>query len=88
MEREKDLPQGNEWHSPKEDFPSDGVERDDQGGLSSPTWRGMIIAVVAAIILSVTATFLLGGSFIRSGTASATGCGPGSACCPPVAGGK
>ena len=57
---------------------------EDLAGRSSPTWRGLVVAVVAAAILSVAATLLLGGSFVSGRAASATGCGPQSACCPPA----
>lgn len=57
---------------------------DDPPGRSSPTWRGLVVAVVAAAILSVAATLLLGGSFAPVRATSARGCGPQSACCPPA----
>jgi hypothetical protein len=88
MEKEKELLENKERDFRGEDFFPDEMEQDDQVGLSSPTWRGLVIAVVTAIVLSVTATFLLGGSFLRDSGASAMGCGPGSECCPPVARGK
>lgn len=88
MEKEKELPENKERVFRGEDVFPEEAEQDDQAGLSSPTWRGLVIAVVTAIVLSVTATFLLGGSFIQDGGSSAAGCGPGSACCPPVAQGK
>lgn len=67
-------------------FP-DGLEPDVRTGSAPPTWRGLVIAVIAAIVLSLTATLLLGGSFgVYKQQGSATGCGPGSACCPPASG--
>jgi len=67
-------------------FP-EGLEPDVVTGSGPPTWRGLVIAVIAAIVLSLTATLLLGGSFgVYKQQGSATGCGPGSACCPPAAG--
>jgi hypothetical protein len=36
-----------------------------------------------AIVLSVTATLLLGGSYRFTGAAISGGCGQGSGCCPP-----
>ena len=57
---------------------------EDLPGRSSPTWRGLVVAVVAAAILSVAATLLLGGSFAPGRATSAGGCGSGSACCPPA----
>lgn len=47
------------------------------------TWRTWVISVIVAVILSVTATLLLGGSFGLSGGGVSGGCGPGSGCCPP-----
>ncbi len=49
-----------------------------------PTWRALILAVIAAIALSVSATLLLGGSLGFTRVAASTGCGPGSECCPPA----
>jgi hypothetical protein len=84
MEREL---MGNEERYPgRGEFLSEGVERDAQAGVSSPTWRGLLIAVIAAIVLSVTATLLLGGSFGYGRSGSVAGCGAGSECCPPAAG--
>ena len=81
MEKEKELPESNERYFRREDFFPDEPEQDDQDGLSSPTWRGLFIAVIAAIVLSVTATLLLGGSFGSERSGSAGGCGAGSGCC-------
>ena len=69
----------------EEPLPGEG-DPDGRTGSSSPTWRGLLIAVVAAIVLSVTATLLLGGSYGIYGGRQAKGCGPGSACCPPSTG--
>ena len=43
---------------------------------SGPGWKGWVLSILAAIILSVTATLLLGGS------------GAGSSCCPTANAGK
>jgi len=50
-----------------------------------PTWRGLVIAVVAAVMLSVGATLLLGGSygFTRQGATSGCGAGAAGDCCAP-----
>ena len=58
----------------------------DPSGLPGhpPPLRGLVVAVVAAAILSVAATLLLGGSFAPGRATSAGGCGSGSACCPPA----
>ena len=57
-----------------------------------PTWRGWVLSILVAIILSVTATLLLGGSgrfrSDRAVAAGAGGYGAGSSCCPPADGGK
>jgi hypothetical protein len=50
-----------------------------------------VISIIAAVVLSVTATLLLGGSFrftggAATGGAATGGCGPGSDCCPPQPG--
>ena len=63
------------------------------GSRRGPTWRGWVLSILAAIILSVTATLLLGGSgAFRSdrGTAGAGGnaYGVGRSCCPPADAGK
>jgi hypothetical protein len=57
-----------------------------------PTWRGWVLSILAAVILSVTATLLLGGSgAFRSDhtvAAEANGYGAGRSCCPPSMAGK
>ena len=59
-----------------------------------PTWRGWALSILVAILLSVTATLLLGGSSAfrmdRAVAAGAGGCGSGtgSNCCPPADAGK
>ncbi len=54
-------------------------------GRRGPTWRGWVLSILAAVILSVTATLLLGGSsaFRSDRTAAAGPGGSGSRCCPP-----
>jgi hypothetical protein len=82
MEKE---PRENEvGYSRRGDFLSEGLEPDSQGGISSPSWRGLVIAVVAAIVLSVTATLLLGRSFGLGSAVARSGRGAGSDCCAPV----
>jgi hypothetical protein len=44
-------------------FPLGGGEPSELGGRQSPSWRGVVISIIVAIILSVTATLLLGGIF-------------------------
>lgn len=57
-----------------------------------PTWRGWVFSILAAILLSVTATLLLGGSSAfradRAVAAGAGGYGAGRSCCPPSLAGK
>jgi hypothetical protein len=58
-----------------------------------PGWKGWVLSILVAIILSVTATLFLGGSgSFRPGRAVAgaaaggcgSGAGAGSGCCPPA----
>lgn len=67
-----------------------------------PTWRGWVLSILVAVILSVAATLLLGGSSAfrpdravagggtggGCGSGSGSGTGTGSSCCPPAAAGK
>jgi hypothetical protein len=69
------------------------VDLHTAGGRRGPTWRGWIISILAAIILSVTATLLLGGSgAFRSDRATAgsgdCGSGAGGNPCPHSTVGK
>jgi len=61
---------------------------DSSEGRRGPTWRGWVLSILVAIILSVTATLLLGGSGAfrsdRPVTTEAGGYGVGRSCCPPV----
>jgi len=62
-------------------------------GRRGPSWRGWVLSILAAILLSVTATLLLGGSSaFRSDDAAAGagghGSGAGRSCCPPADAGK
>jgi hypothetical protein len=67
-----------------------GEDSNTSEGRSGPTWRGWVLSILVAIILSVTATLLLGGSgSFRPGRAVAAGSGgvdrgAGSSCCPPA----
>jgi len=59
-----------------------------------PGWKGWVLSILVAIILSVTATLLLGGSSAFrpgravAGGAGGCGSGTGSGCCPPAVAGK
>lgn len=55
---------------------------------NGPTWRALAVSIIVAIVLSVAATLLLGGSFRFTGAAGAGGCGQGGDCCPPPEAGK
>ena len=61
-------------------------------GRRGPTWRGWVLSILVAILLSVTATLLLGGSgAFRSDHAAGAGpagSGAGRSCCPPTVAGK
>ncbi len=63
-------------------------------GRRGPTWRGWVFSILVAIILSVTATLLLGGyAAFRSDSAIGAGMGSGGSggersCCPPADSGK
>ncbi|MDH3237545.1 MAG: hypothetical protein OEM42_02250 [Deltaproteobacteria bacterium] len=67
-----------------EDPPREGGDPKEFAGASSPSWRALVLSVIAAILLSVTATLLLGGSFGFTKAVPSTGCGPESVCCPPA----
>ena len=80
----------------------ESTETDARGDLNTvegrrgPTWRGWVFSILVAVILSVTATLLLGGSgSFRSDRAAESGAagggsrsGTGSSCCPPADAGK
>jgi hypothetical protein len=63
-------------------------------GRHGPSWRGWVLSILAAILLSVTATLLLGGSgsfrqdrAVAAGSAEGeNGSWAGSSCCPPTEG--
>jgi len=90
MEEEKEMQEATEIR--------DSTETDARGGPGTlegrrgPTWRGWVLSILVAIILSVTATLLLGGSGAfrsdRAVAAGASGSGTGSSCCPPADTGK
>jgi hypothetical protein len=64
-----------------------------EGGRRGPTWRGWVLSILVAVLLSVTATLLLGGSgAFRSDCMTAgardRGSGAGSSPCPHSTAGK
>ena len=54
--------------------------RDDGERGNSPAWRGLVVAVFTAILLSLAATLLLGGPFEPGSRNAAVGCKHGSRC--------
>lgn len=70
------------------------MERDDlkdaseelKGASDRPalTWRTWAVSIIVAVVLSVTATLLLGGSIRLGGTDPAAGSRSGGDCCPPA----
>ena len=65
-----------------------GVQSTAEERRRGPGWRGWVLSILVAIVLSVTATLLLGGSVsFQPGKAAATGTS-GSGCCPPGDAGK
>lgn len=60
-----------------------------EGGRRGPTWRGWVLSILVAIVLSVTATLLLGSSgAFRSENAAGMAAGAGADCCPHMGAGK
>lgn len=54
------------------------------GERPGPTWRAWLLSIVAAVVLSVAATLLFGGSFrLPAASKAAAGCAAGGPCCPP-----
>jgi hypothetical protein len=65
---------------------TDGMALEDRPG---PGWRGFVLSILAAVVLSVIATLLLGGSWSSftshpAAAVSSGGCGSGGCCCPPA----
>lgn len=86
MERKEEMLNGDEWSGGGEVLPREGGEPEETGGRLSPSWRGLVISIVAAVILSVTATLLLGGMFRPNGAGAAGGCPGGTRCSLPAEG--
>jgi hypothetical protein len=59
-------------------------------GRRGPSWKGWVLSILVAVILSVTATLLLGGSgsFRPDRAVAAGAAGAGRNCCPPADAGK
>ncbi|MEK6778732.1 MAG: hypothetical protein AABY80_03600 [Candidatus Deferrimicrobiota bacterium] len=93
MEQEQGMTIPGEGYLPGEDAArgTDGTAFKDHR--TGPTWRGFVLAILVAIILSVTTTLLLGGSWSSytlnpAAAVSSGGCGAGGNCCPPPDSGK
>jgi hypothetical protein len=87
MEKEQGMaiPRGADLGEEEADRGIDGKAQSERTG---PSWRGFALSILAAIVLSVMATLLLGGSWssytLRPAAAvSSGGCGAGGNCCPP-----
>jgi hypothetical protein len=54
-------------------------------GATTGSWSTLVVSVVVAVVLSVTATLLLGGAFrsLTAGAGAVVPCGAGGGCCPP-----
>lgn len=61
-----------------------GIGHPEPDGGPGPNWRGLVIAVIAAVMLSVGATLLLGGVYGFTRGASGCGGGAGGDCCAPA----
>lgn len=57
-------------------------------GRRGPRWKGWVLSIIVAVILSVTATLLLGGFGAFRPDRAVTASGTGSSCCPPADAGK
>lgn len=53
-------------------------------GRPGPTWRGWVISIFVAVILSVAATVILGGPFTWRASSAAPSAPCGGPCCPPA----
>jgi len=87
MEKEQGLTIPGEGYLPGEDG-TRGADGKTLKGRTGPSWRGFVLAILVAIILSVMTTLLLGGSWSSyslspAAAGSSGGCGPGAPCCPP-----
>jgi len=87
MEKEQGMTIPGEMYLPGEEAVRGpkGTELKDRTG---PTWRGFALSILAAIVLSVMATLLLGGSWSSytlhpAAAFSSGGCGAGANCCLP-----
>lgn len=83
MEREEKMENAGGRESHREGLTAQEGESTKYAARPALSWRAWVISVIVAVVLSVTATLLLGGSFRFTGAAISGGCGPGSACCPP-----
>lgn len=92
MEKDQGMAIPGEGYVPGEDA-ARGTDEKALKDRTGPTWRGFVLAILVAIILSVTATLLLGGSLFSynlrpAAAVSSGGCGQGGPCCPLPDSGK
>ncbi len=69
----------------EERIEADGVGKENSMGSArqaGPTWRALAVSVIVAVVLSVAATLLFGGSYRFTGSAVSSGCGQVGDCCP------
>ena len=81
--------EGKGLRDPEESVAVEGWPEGAPEGRSGPGWRGWVLSILVAVILSVMATLLLGGSLVGRLTppaaSEATAGGCGGPCCPPAA---
>ena len=83
------MEEGKGMRDPEERVAVEGWPEGAPESRPGPGWRGWVLSILVAVILSVTATLLLGGSLVGRLTppaapeATAGGCG--GPCCPPAA---
>ena len=82
-EREIDRGAGPEAAGPASAGPSGAgseARADDRPG---PTWRGWVISILVAVVLSVAATVIFGGPSARRAAVAGRPGACGGECCPP-----
>ncbi len=67
-------------------FPEKTDDARRPGGRSEPSWRAWVLSIIAAVVLSIAATLIFGGSIRPPGASNAAAgrCGGagGGPCCP------
>ena len=69
---------------PPESAPRGARRAAGMDGRTGPTWRGWMISILVAVILSVAATVLFGGGAAWRTPVAAQAGGCGGPCCPPA----